>query len=76
MTSKAAKKRILMTREKLRAASHDPQGLLNLGGSSTNALERTKKLELLKSAGFEFSTDQKLRSSFSEKFNPQRYDLI
>ena len=69
MTDKAARKRILMTREKLRAASHDPRGLLNLVGSSTNALERTKKLELLKSTGFEFGTDKKLRRSFSEKFN-------
>ena len=69
ITSKTAKRRILMTREKLRAASHDPKGLLNLVGSSTSALERTKKLELLKSAGFEFSSDKNLRSSFSEKFN-------
>ena len=58
-------KKTLMTRERLRAGLHDPKGLLNLVGSSTNALERTKKLELLKNAGFCF--DQKKRNaSFSE----------
>ena len=49
--SGAVKKRTLLTREKLRAGMHDPKGLLNLVGHSTNALDRTKKLELLKSAG-------------------------
>ena len=44
-------KKALMTREKLRAGLHDPKGLLNLVGSSTDALERTKTLELRKSAG-------------------------
>ena len=29
----------------------DPKGLLNLVNSSTNSLERTKKLELLKCSG-------------------------
>lgn len=61
-------KKTLRTRERLRAGLHDPRGLLNLVGSSTNALERTKKLELLKSAGFCF--DEKNRNaSFSEKLS-------
>ena len=51
-------KKTLRTRERLRAGLHDPRGLLNLVGSSTNELERTKKLELLKSAGFCF--DEKI----------------
>ena len=56
-----------MTREKLRSGLHDPRGLLNIAGSPTNALERMKRLELLKSAGVEF--DSKKSSSFSEKLN-------
>ena len=60
----AQKKRVLVTREKLRAGLHDPKGLLNLVGPSTNALERTKKLELLKSSGLLFSSRVK---SFSDK---------
>lgn len=44
-----SKKRVLLTREKLRAGLHDPRGLLDLVGPSTNALERTKRLEMLKS---------------------------
>ena len=61
-------KKVLMTRERLCAGLHDPKGLLNLVGSSTDALERTKKLELLKSAGFYFDGKNK-NASFSEKFN-------
>ena len=61
------KKKVLMTREKLRSGLHDPRGLLSIAGSSTNALEHMKRLELLKSAGVEF--DSKKSSSFSEKFN-------
>ena len=53
--SGTVKKRTLLTREKLRAGMHDPKGLLNLVGHSTNALDRTKKLELLKGAGYEFN---------------------
>ena len=49
------KKNVIMTREKLRAGINDPRGLLNLVGTSTNALERTKKLELLKTSGFLFN---------------------
>ena len=63
----ASKKRILLTREKLRAGLHDPKGLLDLVGPSTNALERTKKLELLKSSGLLSSSSQKDKS-FSDKF--------
>ena len=58
------KKKVLMTRETLRSGLHDPRGLLNIAGASTNALERMKRLELLKSAGVEF--DSKKSSSFSE----------
>ena len=61
-----SKKRTLLTREKLRAGMHDPRGLLDLAGPSTNALDRTKKLELLKSAGYDFNNKSK---SFSDKLN-------
>ena len=61
------KKKLLVTREKLRAGFYDPKGLLDLGDSSTSALDKTKKLELLKSAGFEF--DSKDKSSFPDKLN-------
>lgn len=61
----SSKKQILMTREKLRAGLHDPRGLLDLAGPSTHALERTKKLELLKSAGF--LSKLQGASSFSDK---------
>ena len=59
-------KRVIVTREKLRAGLHDHRGLLDLSGSSTNALERTKKLELLKSSGL--LLDYK-SSKFSDKIN-------
>ena len=62
----AGSKRKLLTREKLRAGLHDPKGLLNLTGPSTNALERTKKLELLKGAGYEFNFKGK---SFYDRLN-------
>ena len=61
------KKKVLMTREKLRAGLHDPRGLLNITASSTNAIERMKRLELLKSAGLDFESQTK--SSFAEKLN-------
>ena len=51
----AGSKHKLLTREKLRAGLHDPKGLLNLAEPSTNALDRTKNLELLKGAGYEFN---------------------
>ena len=47
----ATKKNVLVTRQKLRAAQLDPKGLLNLVSVSTNALERAKQLEMLKTAG-------------------------
>ena len=59
-------KRVLVTREKLRAGLHDHRGLLDLSGSSTNALERTKKLELLKSSGLLLDNKS---SKFSDKIN-------
>ena len=46
-----AKKNVLVTRQKLRAAQLDPKGLLNLVSVSSNALERTKQLEMRKTAG-------------------------
>ena len=60
-------KRALMTRERLRAGSHDPKGLLDLVSTSTNALEHTKRLELLKAAGFILNPPK--NSSIAEKFN-------
>ena len=73
--ARAVKKNVLRTREKLRAGLHDPKGLLDLIGSSTNALERTKKLELLKSSGL-LNKTQGARS-FSVKLNraKERLDL-
>ena len=65
-SSGQAKKRTLLTREKLRAGLHDPRGLPDLEGASTNALDRTKRLELQKSAGYDF---EKKRKSFSDKLN-------
>ena len=67
------KKKILMTREKLRAARLDPKGLLNLIGSSTNALERAKKHELLKTSGYGFNSQGK--KSFADKLNAARVRL-
>ena len=60
-----AKKRILLTRDILQAAE-DTRGLLNLEEKSTNALDRTKTLELLKSAGYDFSHKNK---SFSDRLH-------
>ena len=48
----SSQKHALMTRERLRAGEHDPRGLLDLVSTSTSALEHTKRLELLKAAGF------------------------
>ena len=66
-TSGLAKKRVLVTREMLRAGLDDPKVLLDLVGPSTSALDRTKKLEILKDAGYEFKTRGK--SSFADKLN-------
>ena len=68
-----SKKKVLMTREKLRAAQHDKRGLLNLVDTSTNALERTKKLELLKAAGYGFTSQGK--NSFADRLNAARVRL-
>ena len=68
-----SKKKVLMTREKLRAAQHDERGLLNLVDSSTNALERAKKLELLKAAGYGFTSQGK--KSFADRLNAARVRL-
>ena len=67
------RKKVLLTREKLRAGLHNPKGLLDLVGSSTSALDRTKRLEMLKGAGMSF----KGTSSFSDRLNAaiQRLDL-
>ena len=64
----ATKKSVLVTRAKIRAGQHDPKGLLDLMGTTTNALERTKKLELLKSPGL-LNKSQNSKRSFSEKLN-------
>ena len=66
-TESTGKKRLL-TREKLRSGLHDPKGLLDLAGPSTNALDRTKKLELLKGAGYDFNYRGR-GTSFYDKFN-------
>ena len=67
----ASSKKALVTREKPRAGMHDPKGLLNLVGSSTDALERTKRLELLKTAGIDSSANNasNTRSSFADRLN-------
>ena len=64
----AFKGRALMTRERLGASQHDPKGLLKLVSTSTNALEYTKKPELLKSAGFILNSTTR-NQSVAEKFN-------
>ena len=61
------KKKLLLTREKLRAGFHNPKGLLNLVDSSTNALEHTNNVELLNAAGYQFNSQNK--STFSDKLN-------
>ena len=45
---------------------HDHRGLLDLADSSTSALDRTEKLELLKSAGLLFNLQNK---SFSDRLS-------
>ena len=66
-------KHALLTRAKLRAARHDPKGLLDLSGPTTNALDRTKELELLKSAGYEFSP--KVKKTFSDRLHEAQLRL-
>ena len=62
------KKSVLLTREKLRQGLNDPKGLLDLIGPSTNALERTKRLELLKNSGL-LKESKGAKKSFSERLN-------
>ena len=61
----STRKKVLLTRERLRAGLHNPKGLLDLIGSSTSALDQTKRLELLKAGGMSF----KGTKSFSDKLN-------
>ena len=70
----ASGKKILLTRERLRAGLNSPKGLLDLVGPSTTALDRTKRLELLKGAGMSFNRTNR---SFSDRLNAaiQRLDL-
>ena len=67
----ANKKQALLAREKLRAGLHDPKGLLKMVGCSTNALERAKKMEILKSSGLMFGVSKKSegKTSLSDKLN-------
>ena len=74
-SGQSEKKNILITREKLRMGLHDPKGLLDLVGSTTNALERTKRLELLKTSGLMNKT-QGARKSFSVKLNEATDRLV
>ena len=70
----ASSKKILLTRERLRAGLNSTKGLLDLVGPSTTALDRTKRLELLKGAGMSFKGPSR---SFSDRLNAaiQRLDL-
>ena len=52
----SSQKRALMTGERLRSGEHDPRGLHDLVSTSTTALEHTKRLELLKAAGFNLNS--------------------
>ena len=69
----STRKKVLLTREKLRAGLHNPKGLLDLVGSSTSALDHTKRLEMLKGAGMSLKGTR----SFSDRLNAaiQRLDL-
>ena len=64
-------KQALLTRQKLRSGLHDPRGLLKMVGSSTSALDRAKKMEILKSAGVVFNENKKSqgKTSFDDKLN-------
>ena len=68
-----AKKKIIVTRERLRASINDPKGLLDLVGPSTNALERTKRMELLKNSGI--SLDDKGGKSFADKLGSAKVQI-
>ena len=64
----ASKKKVFDKLEKLRPGLHNPKRLLNLVDYSSNAIERTKRLELLKSAGHVFNPQGK-KASFVDKVN-------
>ena len=70
--SSGGKKKVLLTRQKLRAGLHDPKGLLDLAGPSTNALDRTAKLELLKGAGYNVNSRD---TSFYDMLNAAKIRL-
>ena len=57
--------RSVVDRPQVRAGLHNPKRLLDLVGSSTSALDQTKRFELLKGAGMNF----KGTKSFSDKLN-------
>ena len=72
------KKNVLLTREKLRSGLHDPKGLLDLEGQTTSAIERTKRLELLKNAGLLVKTRGSrpfAKRSFSDRLNDAKVRL-
>ena len=71
------KKQALLTREKLRAGAHDPRGLLKIVGSSTNALERAKQMEILKCSGYGLDETKKSQGkiSFADKLQMARTRL-
>ena len=71
------KKQSLLTREKLRSALKDPRGLLKMVSSSTSALERTKKMEILKCAGVVFDENKELqrKTPFADRLQTARTRL-
>ena len=71
------KKQALLTREKLRAGAHDPRGLLKMVGSSTNALERAKQMEILKCSGYGLDENKKSQGKipFADKLQMARTRL-
>ena len=72
-----SKKQALLNREKLRLWLHDPRGLLQMVGSSTNALERAKKMEIQKCAGFVFDENKKSQGKvpFADRLQMARTSL-
>ena len=71
------KKQSLLTREKLRSALKDPRGLLKMVSSSTIALERAKKMEILKCAGVVFGENKKVqgKTPFADRLQTARTRL-
>ena len=72
-----SKKQALITREKLRSGLHDPRGLHKMVSSYTNALERAKKMEILKCAGYVFDENKNLpgETSFADKLQTAKTRL-